>query len=229
MVPSSCAGRCLGVPESSLSQVPGADPLHAALQVKQSCDGLFEALLILLILTLLLQLLQKHIGGGAMRITCAGILQSSQQAVFEVLIDRINHNKTKTNNQNLKLNSSRPTKEAPVFQIRTKPRTSDLFKNNLQNMTGGISRIKLELGQKRLQPFSREPWLRRALKHQQQNPGAPLFYCSFSVCSRTGKPGEVLHSRITHLMVKNCTDKSSHTQSAHTHKHTVMDSWNCLF
>lgn len=69
----TCAGgRALGVPESPLGQVPGADPLHAALQVQQSCDGLLQALLILLILTLLLQLLWKHIGGGDMRRTCAG-------------------------------------------------------------------------------------------------------------------------------------------------------------
>lgn len=52
------------VPEPPLCQAPGADPLHAALQVEQSCDGLFQTLFILIILTLLLQLLWKQKGEG---------------------------------------------------------------------------------------------------------------------------------------------------------------------
>lgn len=48
------------VPESPLGEAPGADSLHAALQVEQSGDGLFQTLFILLILALLLQLLWKH-------------------------------------------------------------------------------------------------------------------------------------------------------------------------
>lgn len=44
-------------PEPPLGETPGADPLHAALQVEQSCDGLFQTLLVLLVLAALFQLL----------------------------------------------------------------------------------------------------------------------------------------------------------------------------
>lgn len=54
-----CAGN---IPEPPLGEAPGADPLHAALQVEQCCDGLFQTLFILVILTLLLQLLWKQGG-----------------------------------------------------------------------------------------------------------------------------------------------------------------------
>lgn len=56
-----CAQVCARIiPEPPLGEVPGANPLHAALQVEQSCNGLFQTLFILLILTLLLQLLWKQ-------------------------------------------------------------------------------------------------------------------------------------------------------------------------
>lgn len=51
---------CEQVPEPPLREVPRADPLHAALQVEQSCDGLFQTLFIFLVLTLFLQLLWKQ-------------------------------------------------------------------------------------------------------------------------------------------------------------------------
>lgn len=50
------------VPEPPLGEVLGADPLHAGLQVEQSCDGLFQTFFVLLIFTLLLQLLWKQKG-----------------------------------------------------------------------------------------------------------------------------------------------------------------------
>lgn len=58
----TCVSVCVQVcvPEPPLGQAPGADPLHAALQVEQSRDGLFQTLFILVILTLLLQLLWKQ-------------------------------------------------------------------------------------------------------------------------------------------------------------------------
>lgn len=57
-----CAGN---IPEPPLGEAPGANPLHAALQVKQSCNGLFQTLFIFLIFTLLLQLLWKQGVSGA--------------------------------------------------------------------------------------------------------------------------------------------------------------------
>lgn len=53
------------IPEPPFGKAPGADPLHAALQVKQSCDGLFQTLFIFFFLTLLLQLLWKQGGQAA--------------------------------------------------------------------------------------------------------------------------------------------------------------------
>lgn len=50
---------CVWVPEPPLGQTPGADPLHAALQVEQSSDGLFQTLFVLLVFTLLFKLLGK--------------------------------------------------------------------------------------------------------------------------------------------------------------------------
>lgn len=49
-------------PQPPLGQAPGADPLHAALQVEQRRDGLLQTLLVLLVLAALLQLLQGEPG-----------------------------------------------------------------------------------------------------------------------------------------------------------------------